>query len=96
MKKWVAGLKRCRDSTEDDPRSNRPKTSTTDEQVDVIHRMVLNDRRRTVKRVANPKNFSSGSVDTGFNLILGMSKLSATWVSRMLTTLMPYICERVG
>ena len=34
--KWAAKFKRDRDSPEIDPRSDRPKTSTTDELVDAI------------------------------------------------------------
>ena len=33
MKKWAERFKRSSDSTEDDPRSDLPKTSNTDEQV---------------------------------------------------------------
>ena len=49
VKRWAAEFKRGRDSSEDDPQSGRPKTSTTDAQVDAIHRLVLDDRRLTVQ-----------------------------------------------
>ena len=39
VKKWPAESKRSRDSI-DDPRSDRPKTSNTYEQIDTIHWMV--------------------------------------------------------
>lgn len=85
VKKWAAEFKRGRVSTEDDPRSGRPKTSTTDEQVAAIHRMVLDDRRQTVQQIAKSIGISSGSVHAVLTDILGMSKLSARWVPRMLT-----------
>lgn len=45
-KNWAAEFKQGVDSTEDDPWSGRPKTSTTEEQVDVIH--LLDDRHLTL------------------------------------------------
>lgn len=53
-----------RDGTKDDPRSNRPKLSTIDEQVDAFHRMVLDDRRLSVEKIAKSIGISSGSVHT--------------------------------
>ena len=85
IKKWAAEFKRGRDSTEDDPRSGRPKTPTTDEQVDAIHRMVWDDRRLTVQQMAKTTGTSAGSVHASLTDTLGMSKLSARWEPRMLT-----------
>ena len=45
LKKWAVEFKQGRNSTEDDPRSGHPKTSTTDGQVNAIHCMVFDDRR---------------------------------------------------
>lgn len=36
VKKWAVEFKQSRDSTEGDPQSAHPKTSTPDEQVDAI------------------------------------------------------------
>ena len=40
VKKWAAEFKRGRESLEDDPRSGRPSTITTQENIDRIHQMV--------------------------------------------------------
>ena len=53
MKKWAAEFKRGWESLEDDPRSERPSTATTQENVDRIHQMVMNDRRLTISHLAN-------------------------------------------
>ena len=45
VNKWAAEFKRDRGNTEDDPWSGRFKTSTTDEQVDAHHRILLDDKR---------------------------------------------------
>ena len=49
VKKWAVEFKRDRDGTKDDPWSARLKTSTTDEEVDAIHGIILDDRRLTVQ-----------------------------------------------
>uniref|UniRef100_A0A3B5BAW3 Mos1 transposase HTH domain-containing protein n=1 Tax=Stegastes partitus TaxID=144197 RepID=A0A3B5BAW3_9TELE len=85
VKKWVADFKRGRESTSDDPRSGRPKSATTHGQVETIHLMVMNDRRVTVQHIAESMDISVGSVHAVLTDVLGMSKLSARWVPRMLT-----------
>ena len=62
MKKWVAKFKRGRDSTKDYQRSGHPKTSTTDKQIDAIHRMVLNDNHLIIQLRAKSIGIRSGSV----------------------------------
>ena len=89
VKKWAAKFKSGRDSTEDDPQSGRPKTSTTDEQADAIHRIVLNDRCPTVQQIGKSIGMSSSSVHTVLTEILGMSKLSAKLVPKKDTDSFP-------
>ena len=45
-KKWATEFKRGRESIEDDERSGRPKDATTDENVEIVHNLVMGDRRR--------------------------------------------------
>lgn len=68
---WAAELEQGMVSI-DDPRSG-PKTSTIDNQVDAIHRMVLDDRRLTVHQIIKSVGICSGSVSTFLTEILGMS-----------------------
>ena len=85
VKKWTAEFKRGRVSLEDDPRSGRPKTASTPEIIAKIHDMILNDRRLKVSEVANAIGISD---ERAFHIIteeLGMKKLSARWVPRLLT-----------
>ncbi|XP_066302907.1 histone-lysine N-methyltransferase SETMAR-like [Branchiostoma lanceolatum] len=86
VKKWVANFKRGKESVKDDPRSGRPKTATTDNQVEAIHFMTVNDRRVTIRHIEHSLGISFGSVQNVLSNILGMNKLSARRVPRMLTS----------
>ena len=46
VRKWAAEFKRGMGSVEDDGQSGRPKCATADENVKVVHTMVMCDRGR--------------------------------------------------
>ena len=52
VKKWAAEFKRGRESVEDDGRSGRPKDATTNENVKVVHTLVMCDRMRDLRIIA--------------------------------------------
>ena len=47
--------------TNDEPRSGRPSTSTTDENVQAVQKIVLENRQITFKEVAEDVSISLGS-----------------------------------
>ena len=53
MKKWAAEFKQGRESIEDDGWSGHPKDATTDENVKVLHTLVMCDRRRDLRSIAS-------------------------------------------
>ena len=85
VKKWAAEFKRGRENTGDDARSGRRKDATTDENMANVHNLVMCDRRRDLRSIASEEGISYGAVQTILTDILGMSKVSARWVPRMLT-----------
>jgi len=83
--KWTAEFKRGRESLEDDPRPGRPTTATTPDNIDRVHHLVMGDRRLTISQIASDVGISRERVEHILHNELGMSKVSARWVPRLLT-----------
>ena len=58
VKKRAAEFKRGRESIEDDARSGHPKDATTDENVKIVHNLVMCDRRRDLRSMASEVGIS--------------------------------------
>ena len=67
VKKWTAAFKRVRESVEDDRLSGRLKDATTDENVEVLHTLVMYDRRPDLQSIA---------IEVGIRFFWGDSTIS--------------------
>jgi histone-lysine N-methyltransferase SETMAR len=85
VKKWFTEFRCGRTSTADAERPGRPVEVSTPETIEKIHDMVLADRRLKVREIVEAIGISHGSVVSILNDHLGMRKLSARWVPRLLT-----------
>ncbi|UYV74732.1 hypothetical protein LAZ67_12000738 [Cordylochernes scorpioides] len=85
VKKWVAAFKLGRISTEDKHRPGRPVESVTQENIDKIHDLVMLDRRMTVRQIEETLGIPKTTVDRIMREHLGLRKLSARWVPKLLT-----------
>ena len=74
--KWYKLLQDGREDANDEPRSGRPSTSTTDENVQAVKKIVLENRRITIREVAEDVGISLGSCHEIFSNILGMRRVS--------------------
>jgi histone-lysine N-methyltransferase SETMAR len=83
--KWVAEFKDPERGFEDAPRSGRPSTTVTDENIQAIERIVMRDRQISVRRVANELGISKTRVHEIMDNHLGMSKVCTRWVPKLLT-----------
>ena len=85
VKNWFNEFQRGRTSFFDEPRPGALKTATTEDNVTKIHDLVLADRRLKVREIAETVRISKDRVGHILHDILGMRKLSARWVPRLLT-----------
>ncbi|UYV65299.1 Tdc2 [Cordylochernes scorpioides] len=78
-------FKEGREETADNECSGRPSTSTTPEKVDKVLELVREDRRITVREVAEKAGISFGSTQSIMKEILGVRRLNAVLVPKDLT-----------
>jgi len=81
---WVTQFKRGNFSTCDAPRPGQPKTVTTPEIIDQIHKLILEDRPISTKSIAEQLGISREWVGSTIHEDLDMQKLSAKWVPNCL------------
>ena len=81
---WQRRFKEGREKVEDDPRSGRPSTSKTDENVERVRQKVRSDRRFAVGMIANELGINSERVWRIITEDLGIRKICAKTVPRLL------------
>ena len=81
---WHRRFKEGREEMEDDHRSGRPSTSKTDENVERVRQKVPSDRRLTVRMIADELGMNSEMVWRIITQDLGMRKICAKMVPRLL------------
>ena len=81
---WHKRFREGREDVEDDPKSGRPTTSRTNENVERVREKVRSDRRLTVRVIADELSMNSERVWRIITEDLGMKKVCAKMVPRLL------------
>lgn len=87
---------RGRDSLTDKKRSGRPRTGRNPENKELILELVQADRRITIPQLMYQTGFSYGTVQRTLKKDLGMSRIAAKFVPRMLTDIEKNLREMVS
>jgi len=82
---WNRRFKEGREDVQDDPRSGQPKTQRTDANVDRVRTLVRSGRRLGVRVIAEELNTNRETVRQIVKENLGIRKISAKMVPRILT-----------
>lgn len=84
---WYKSFKEGREEVNDLPRSGRPSTSSTEENVDKIKQMVLENRHYSLREIALEMNMSHETARHILVDVLGMRKVAARLVPKDLNFL---------
>lgn len=85
VRRWRVQFRHGKTSLDIDPGSRRQPEGTTDENVYAVHTMIVDDRRFTVKHMAEVIKISPTSVYKILHKTLHMKTLSTRWIPRLLT-----------
>lgn len=83
--KWVQRFEEGWDSVEDSPRSGRPATTVTRTNIERVRQALDIDRRVTVRDLADMVGIPLTSVHAILTAELGMSRVVARWVPKLLS-----------
>ncbi|UYV71490.1 hypothetical protein LAZ67_8003487 [Cordylochernes scorpioides] len=95
--RWYKMFSEGREDVNDEERAGRPSTSKTDEKINEVEKMILANRRITVREVAEDLNISIGSCHSIFINDLGMRRHHMNIANEMLDSVRddPNLLQRV-
>ena len=82
--KWYKLFTEGREEVNNYARPGRPSTSTTNENTEAVKKIVMENRRITIREVAEDVGISVGSCHAIFSDILGLKRVAAKFVPKLL------------
>jgi [histone H3]-lysine36 N-dimethyltransferase SETMAR len=83
--RWYTEFKRGKTTFEDDPRSGRPSTAVTDENINAVRALVGENRHVTYQEIETILGIGSAAVRNILHERLGYRKVCSRWVPHRLT-----------
>ena len=80
--KWCKFFTEGQEEVNDDARPGRPSTSTTNENTETVKKIVMENRRITIREIAEDVGISVGSCHAIFSDILGLKRVAAKFVPK--------------
>ena len=81
---WYNRFKEGREDVNDDAYPGRLSTSTTDENIEKVKKMILDNRRITIRLIADDVGISFGSCQAIFTDVLGMKHAATKIVPKLI------------
>ncbi|CAH2009362.1 unnamed protein product [Acanthoscelides obtectus] len=81
ISRWYGELKRGRVSLSDDPRVGAPKTAVTQENIDAVRKLIIEDRHVTFREIEASLKILKTSIQKNIHEELGVRKLQAARVN---------------
>ena len=85
--KWLAQFREPKRGLEDSPRTSRPSTIATHQNIELVERIVTPDRQISVRRLAYELPIPTTTVYEMISNHLGMKKISTRRVPKLLTSI---------
>ncbi|PNF35838.1 hypothetical protein B7P43_G09433, partial [Cryptotermes secundus] len=85
IKKWFHRFKDGRMSGDSEQRSGRPSTNRNADIIEKVRTLIMGDRRLTIREVADGVGISRGSANTILTEDLGMRRVAAKFVPKLLS-----------
>ncbi|CAH1966648.1 unnamed protein product [Acanthoscelides obtectus] len=85
ISRWYGEFKRGRVSLSDDPRVGAPKTAITQENVDAVRKLIIENRHVTYREIEASLKISKTSIQKILHEELGVRKLVSRWIPYLLT-----------
>ncbi|PNF20111.1 hypothetical protein B7P43_G04786 [Cryptotermes secundus] len=85
IKDWFNRFKHGRMSMDSEQRSGRPSTSRNANVIEKVRTLIMEDRRLTIRQVADEVGISRGSANTTLTEELGMQRLAAKLLPKLLS-----------